>query len=136
MNLSLEQRLIDEGVSSPASKSADKVKILSRWCKTFPELLISARYQQFAAAVALDAAADQSLAKLETDEYTALLPDDASAMPSYRCISARMPNLTDLVSDVGTKCDEIVIVDAGFQWSAVLVNHGSPQLTGRHFLRR
>ena len=135
MNLCLEERLIEEGVKFTRLEKREKVKILSRWCKAFPELLTSARDQQFAAAVALDAAADQSLAKLETDEYC-LLPDDASAMPSYRCISARMPNLTDLVSDVGTKCDEIVIVDAGFQWSAVLVNHGSPQLTGRHFLRR
>jgi hypothetical protein len=135
MNLSLEKRLIQEGVEFARLEKREKVKLLSRWCKAFPELLASARDQQLVPVVALDTAADQSLAKLETDEYY-LLPDDASGMPSHGCISARMPDLADLVSDVGTKCDEIVIVDAGFQWSAVLVNHGSPQLTGRHFVRR
>ena len=135
MNHSLECRLIEEGVEFTRLEKREKVKMLSRWCKTFPELLTSARDQQFAAAVALDAAADQSLSGLAADEYY-LLPNDASGMPSYRCASARMPDLADLVSEVGTKCDEIVIVDAGFQWSAVLVNHGSPQMTGRHFLRR
>jgi hypothetical protein len=135
MNLSLEQRLNEEQVNFTRLEKREKVKLLTRWCKTFPELLTSARTQRFVPVVELDAAADQSLSGLTTDEYY-LLPDDDSAMPSYRCVSPRMPDLADLVSDVGTKCDEIVIVDASFLWSAVFVNHGSPHLIGRHFLRR
>lgn len=135
MNTSLENLLSEKGVRFTRLEKREKVKLLGRWNSAFPELLTSARAQQSVPSVALDAAADQLLRDVKADEYY-LLPDDASAMPSYLCLSTRVPDLTDLVSDVGTKCDEIVIVDAHFQWSAVLVNHGSPQLIGRHFLQR
>ncbi len=53
-------------------------------------------------------------------------------MPSYLCLSAKAPELSDLVSDVFTRCDELVVVDRGFTWSAVFVNHGAAG-PSRHF---
>jgi hypothetical protein len=29
-----------------------------------------------------------------------------------------------------------VVVDAEFRWSAVFVNHGAPELVGRHFTEK
>ncbi len=64
MNLSLEQRLIEEGVKFTRLEKREKVRLLSRWCKAFPDLLASARAQHVVPFVALDAAADQSLSEL------------------------------------------------------------------------
>ena len=73
-------------------------------------------------------------AKRDLDIY--VLPDDKSEMPSYFCWVDTMPDLHELVSDTITSCDELVIISADFAWSAVLVNHGSPQFVGRHFQDR
>jgi hypothetical protein len=62
-----------------------------------------------------------------------ILPDDDSAMSACACSSDTLPDLTELVSDTITRCEELVIVESGFKWSAVFSNHGSPQMVGRYF---
>jgi hypothetical protein len=111
------------------------VKLLARWTKLFPELVLSARRGQHSPNVARDAATDGLYRKLRDEEYF-VIPDDSSGIPSYLCQSEVMPELQELVSDTITRCDELVILASDFRWSAVLVNHGSPQFVGRHFQDR
>jgi len=116
-------------------RKSEKVKILARWAKEFPELIASARHQHAVEGVYRDKAADERYAEIPGGEFL-ILPDDDSAMPAYSCSADKMPVLVELVSDTIAKCDEIIVVDEDFYWSAVLVNHGSPELVGRHFLAR
>jgi hypothetical protein len=85
--------------------------------------------------VLTDKAADYRYAELQNQEFF-VLPDDPSGMPSYLCGAEAMPDLQELVSDTITRCDELVILASDFRWSSVLLNHGSPQLVGRHFQDR
>ena len=135
MNLDLEARLPACGVSFSRLPKSDKVKLLARWTKEFPELVASARRGQNSPDVARDQAADLLYAERHDQEFYAL-PDDKSGMPSVFCRAATMPDVQELTWDSMTSCDELVIVSSDFQWSAVFVNHGSQQLVGRHFQTR
>ena len=132
MNLDLEARLQACGANFSRLSKSDKVKLLAHWTKEFPELVGSARRGEHSPQVARDKAADVLYAELH-DQHFYALPDDRSGMPSCECSAKVMPDLHELVSDTITQCDELVIVSSDFQWSAVFVNHGSPQLVGRHF---
>jgi len=132
MNSDLEDRLRETGVTFSALSKTEKVKLLARWTQEFPQLLASARHGQNSHNVARDKAADDQFDMLVTDKFF-VLPDDASGMSSYRCQAAALPDLRELVSDTITRCDELIIVATDFGWSAVLLNHGSPQMDGRHF---
>jgi hypothetical protein len=136
LNLDLEKQLQESGVSiSPISKS-QKVKLLARWTKVFPELVQAARHgRRVALIVRQDNAADARYRMLRNQEFF-VLPDDPSGMPSYLCHAETMPDLCELVSDTITQCDELVILATDFGWCAVLVNHGSPQLVARYFQDR
>jgi hypothetical protein len=134
MNLDLEKRLDECGVTyEPLSKS-QKVKLLARWGKAFTDLAAVARRGEAREGVHQDAAAEERYAALPGGEYF-VLPDDDSAMSACACSSEKPPDLTELVSDTITKCEELVVVDGDFQWSAVFSNHGSPQMVGRYFSR-
>lgn len=135
MNPDLESRLRESGVTYSCLQKSEKVKTLARWTKAFPELLESARHGRRSPRVAHDAAADTEYAQLGGEEFF-VLPDDPSGMPSYRCQAESMPDLHELVSDTITTCDELVIVASDFRWSAVLVNHGTPEQIGRYFQDR
>lgn len=135
MNLDLQDQLRESGVSFLRLTKSEKVKLLVRWTKEFPDLVLSARHGQRSPNVARDTAADGQYAKLRGEEFW-VLPDDQSGMPSCFCQSDAMPDLHTLVSDTITRCDELVILASDFRWSVVLVNHGSPQLVGRYFQDR
>jgi len=132
MNLDLQERLRECGVTCSRLSKSDKVKLLRRWIREFPELVAAARRGQHSRAVLTDKAADEPYAQLQDQEFF-VLPDDQSGMPSYLCRSEAMPDLQELVADTITRCDELVIVASDFSWSSVFLNHGSPQLVGRHF---
>ena len=132
MNLDLQATLQECGVTSSDFAKSEKVKILARWNKEFPRLVQAARHGQQTTGVAYDNVADEQYGKLRNEEFF-VLPDDESGMPSYLCRAEKLPDLRELVSDTVTKCDELVILAADFSWSAVLVNHGSPQLVARYF---
>ena len=132
MNVDLEERLRECGVAFSRLSKSEKVKILARWTKEFPGLLASARHGQDSRAVLRDKDADRRYAELRDHEFF-VLPDDPSGMSSCLCQAETMPDLRELVSDTITRCDELVIVAADFNWSAVLLNHGAPELVGRHF---
>ena len=135
MNLDLEERLRAAGVATIRLAKSEKVKILARWTKEFPELLGSARQRRRSASVSTDKAADHLYETVHDAEFF-VLPDDPSGMSSYRCQATTLPDLQELVSDTITRCDELVLVATDFTWSAVLLNHGAPQLVGRHFQKR
>ena len=128
MNLDLERILVKHGVAFERLRKAQKVKILMQWTRSFPELLASARHQEYSEGVVRDNEADEEYENLPSCDFY-ILPDDESGMPSVECFSAKPPGLRDLVSDMFTECDELVLVDKGFSWSAVFVNHG-PSLPG------
>ena len=54
MNMDLEERLRDAGVTTVRLAKSEKVKILARWTREFPELLGSARQRRGSAKVARD----------------------------------------------------------------------------------
>jgi hypothetical protein len=135
VNWDLERLLEQQEVRFSRLRKSEKVKILSLWVKAFPELIASARHQEAVEGVYRDSAADQKYAEIPAGDFY-ILPDDDSGMPSYSCSAAKPPVMTELVSDTITKCEEIIVVDKDFSWSAVFVNHGSPQLVGKHYLSR
>jgi len=135
MNLDLQERLQECGAAFSRLSKSDKVRLLGRWIKEFPELVAAARRGQQSRAILTDQAADHQYEKLQDQEFF-ILPDDPSGMPSYLCQAVAMPDLLELVSDTITRCDELVILASDFRWSSVLLNHGSPQLVGRHFQDR
>ncbi len=135
MNLDLEERLRECGVAYSCIPKSEKVKMLARWTATFPELVASAHRGQESRMVESGAAADRAYGELQEQEFF-IFPDDPSGMPSCLCEAHVMPDLSELVSDTVTRCDELVILASDFTWSAVLLNHGSPQLVGRHFQYR
>ena len=59
MNLDLEERLRECGVTFSRLSKSEKVKILKRWTKEFPELVASARHGQDSRTVLRDTAADR-----------------------------------------------------------------------------
>ncbi|MBC8439327.1 MAG: hypothetical protein H8D87_06550 [Deltaproteobacteria bacterium] len=130
MNLDLEERLAREEISHERLAKAQKVKLLTRWYRVFPELVASARHGEIREGVCRDSAADEPYAALSACDFY-ILPDDNSGMPSYTCFSASPPELSELVSDTFTICDELVVVDGNFSWSAVFVNH--MWLVGKYF---
>ena len=134
MNLDLEERLAREEISHELLVKAQKVKLLTKWSRTFPELIASARHGEVREGVCRDKDAEQPYARLPVCDFY-ILPDDHSAMPSYACFSASPPELSELVSDTFTTCDELVVVDRIFRWSAVFVNHGA-SLPGTHFSQK
>jgi hypothetical protein len=135
MNPHLQQRLRECGVAFSRLSKSEKVKILARWTRKFPELVAVARHGQDSRSVLRDNAADRHYEALRGQEFF-VLPDDLSGMSSCLCQAETMPDLIELVSDTITRCDELVIVASDFSWSAVLLNHGSPQLVGRYFQDR
>lgn len=135
MNLDLEHLLERHRISHERISKSQKVKLLARWVRTFPELVASARHREARGGVARDEPADEQIARLSGSEFY-ILPDDASGMPACACVSEAVPDLSALVSDTFTKCDELVVIDADFRWSAVFVNHGTPEFVGRHFTRK
>ena len=132
MNLDLEDFLEQHGVKHERFSKSEKVRLLARWVRTFPALVASARHGEATDGVARDATADERIARLSGCEFC-ILPDDRSGMPAYACMSETVPDLSELVSDTFTQCDELVVIDADFRWSAVYVNHGTPEFVGRHF---
>ncbi len=135
MNLDLEERLRACGVTFSRLPKSDKVRLLARWTREFPELVAAARRGQGSRSVLEDRAADRCYSELRDQEFF-VLPDDHSGMPSYLCQASALPDLQELVSDTMTECEELVVLAADFSWSCVLQNHGSPQLVGRHFQDR
>ena len=135
MNRDLEQCLHAQGVTVAGLSKQEKVKLLSRWTKEFPELMRSARDGRRTPNVAQDAEADCLYSNLRNEEFY-VLPDDASGMTSFLCKSDAMPDPRELVSDTITKCEELVFFECDFKWSAVFTNHGAPQLVGRYFQDR
>ncbi len=134
MNLDLEERLEREEISHERLAKTQKVKLLTQWSRTFPELVASARHGQVREGVYRDKAGDEPYARLPACDFY-ILPDDNSGMPSYACFSASPPELSELASDTFTRCDELVVVDRNFRWSAVFVNHGA-SLVGKHFSQK
>lgn len=132
MNLDLEEFLEQHGITHERVSKSQKVRLLARWVNTFAELVASARHREAHGGVARDKTADELIARLAGSTFY-ILPDDASGMPAYACVSNTVPDLSALVSDTFTKCDELVVIDADFRWSAVFVNHGTPEFVGRHF---
>lgn len=114
----------------PISKT-QKVKLLSRWSSEFSDLLMCARHRHRAAGVRVGNAADEQIRSHDTESFF-VLPDDGSDMPSLRCNHNFVPDLSPLLTDTFTKCDEIVVVDYDFEWSCVLVNHGTAGV-GRYY---
>jgi hypothetical protein len=112
---------------------AEKVKLLARWSRSFPELA-SARHGGGSSRVYRDKAADTLYTKLPACDFY-IFPDDHSGMPSHACFSAHPPDLSELVSDTFTKCDELVVVDRTFRWSALFINHGASPV-GKHFCQK
>ena len=135
MNLDLQERLRECGVTFLQLSKSHKVKLLARWTREFPELLATARRRQKSSLVLSDSSADGRYAELRDQEFF-ILPDDSSSLPSYLCQADVLPDLQELVSDTTTRCDELIILASDFSWSAVLLNHGSPQCVGRHFQDR
>ena len=135
MNLNLQERLQECGVSFSALSKSEKVKLLSRWTRGFADLAECARHGGTSPSVSLDHAADTQYARFRNVEFF-VLPDDPSGMPSFLCEAEALPDLRDLVSDTITRCDELVVLGSDFRWSAVFVNHGSPKLVGRYFQER
>ena len=135
MNPDLQERLQECGVSFSALTKSEKVKLLSRWTRGFVDLAECARHGGTSPLVSQDQAADTQFAGFRNVEFF-VLPDDTSGMPSFLCEADALPDLRDLVSDTFTRCDELVMLESDFRWSAVLVNHGSPQLVGRYFQER
>ncbi len=135
MNRDLQIVLQQCGVTFSDIAKSEKVGILKRWNREFPDLARAARHGQRVPGIAFDNLADAGYGRLQHQEFF-VLPDDPSGMPSCVCRSPTMPNLHELVSDTITRCDELVIVASDFSWSAVLVNHGSPQRVARYFRNR
>ena len=135
MNLDLEEILNKNHIVYEHLEKKSKVKLLSKWIKEFPELVSSARHQNNHEEVHHNLAAEEFYRKIPKCNFY-IFPDDDSDMPSYECVSAKPPTLSELVSDTITKCDELVVVDSEFRWSAVFVNHGSPQSVSLHFSRK
>ena len=135
MNLNLEEILNKNYIIYEYLEKKSKVKLLSKWIKEFPELVSSARHQNNHEGVHQNLVAEEFYRKISICNFY-IFPDDDSDMPSYECVSAKPPDLSELVSDTITKCDELVVVDSEFRWSAVFVNHGSPQSVSLHFSRK
>ncbi|MEX2466259.1 MAG: hypothetical protein WD995_05080, partial [Gemmatimonadota bacterium] len=133
MNLDLKKRLTRDEISHERLEKAQKVKLLTRWSRVFPELVASARHGEVREGVYSDSASDEPYATLPACDFY-ILPDDHSGLPSYACFSARPPELSELVSDTFTKCDELIVVDWDFRWSAVFVNH--MWQVGKHFIHK
>ena len=75
MNLDLEERLTECGVTFTRLSKSDKVRVLARWTKEVPELVASARHGRALHGVARDKDADIEYAKLRDQEFF-VLPDD------------------------------------------------------------
>jgi hypothetical protein len=133
MNTDLADCLYRLGVECETLPKSQKVKLLARWASEFSHLCNRARHGTDAPGVLVGNDAEEQMRALAADSFH-VLPDDASDMPSVLCRHASVPDLTALVSDTFTTCEEIVIVDAGFQWSCVLVNHGAAG-PGWYFMR-
>lgn len=114
------------------SKST-KVRLLSHFNTEFAPLAANARKGVRHPFVLTDTAADHMLREQPIQSYY-LIPDDESGQPSLFCKANRFPELGELLSDTLTKCDEIIILDADFCWSFVLVNHGTSGV-GRYFMQ-
>lgn len=124
MNTDLADCLGRFGVECETISKSQKVKLLARWACEFSGLCNRALHGIDAPGVFAGNYAQEQMRALATDSFH-VLPDDASDMPSVLCRHPSVPDLSALVSDTFTSCEEIVIVDAGFQWSCVLVNHGA-----------
>ena len=124
MNLDLEKRLLRDAISHERVTKSQKVKLLTKWTRLFPDLVASARRGEVLGGVCRDKHADEAYAGRSTCDFF-VLPDDDSGMPSYACLAAHPPELSELVSDTFTKCDELVVIEKDFGWSAVFVNHGA-----------
>lgn len=135
MNLGLEETLNKNHIVYEHLEKKSKVKLLTKWIKEFPELVSSARQQKNHEGVHHDLATEEFYRKITKCNFY-IFPDDDSDMPSFECVSAKPPDLSELVSDTITKCDELVVIDSEFRWSAVFVNHGSPQSVSIHFSRK
>jgi len=135
MNLDLEKILNKNHIVYEHLEKKSKVKLLSKWIREFPELVSSARQQKNHEKVHHDLVAEEFYRKITKCNFY-IFPDDDSDMPSYQCVSAKPPDLSELVSDTITKCDELVVIDSEFRWSAVFVNHGSPQSVSVHFSQK
>ena len=137
MNTDLAECLHRLGIECEVLSKSQKVKLLARWASEFSSLCNRARHGTDAPGVLAEVLAgndaEEQMRALAADSFH-VLPDDASDMPSVLCRHASVPDLSALVSDTFTTCEEIVIVDAGFQWSCVLVNHGAAG-PGWYFVR-
>ncbi|MGE3246648.1 MAG: hypothetical protein AB7F96_07765 [Beijerinckiaceae bacterium] len=133
MNSDLADCLDRSGIAYETLSKAQKVKLLARWASEFSHLCSRARHGIDAPDVLAGNHAQEQMRALAADSFH-VLPDDASDMPSLLCRHASVPDLSALVSDTFAKCEEIVIVDAGFEWSCVLVNHGAAG-PGWYFMR-
>jgi len=134
MNTNLADYLDRFSIEFETISKSEKVRLLSLWSSEFPGLLASARHGDRVSNVHVDNAADELMKNRATDSFF-VLPDDDSDMQSLRCCHRFVPDLSILLSDTVTKCDEIVIIDSSFDWSCVLVNHGRAGV-GRYYMRR
>lgn len=133
MNKDLAELLDRMRIQFEAIAKAEKVKLLSRWSSQYSLLLRSARQGGRVPSVHVDNVADEKIRRLKAGCYY-ILPDDGSGMPSVLCYNEVVPDLSVLLSDTFTKCDEIIVLDFEFNWSCVLVNHGAVGV-GRYYMR-
>ncbi len=133
MNTDLADHLDRSGIAFEAVSKSAKVKLLARWTAVFAGLVMRARHGHSVPDVRVDGDAQEQMRKLKTSSYY-LLPDDESGMASVLCRHTAVPDLTILLSDTLTTCEDIVIVDADFDWSCVLVNHGAAGV-GRYYMQ-
>lgn len=124
----LNRHLIDSldaaDIEFESISKSEKIRLLARWSAVFSGLSAFARQGTSSADVLVDTRADAFLAS-QTGVTIFLLPNDESAMPSVRCHVRAIPDLTELLADTYTTCEEIVIIEEGFTWSCVLLNHGA-----------
>lgn len=132
MDQDLTDILQQNGIEFEHIAKSEKVRLLSRWNSVFEPLIESARKGHRSSKVCIDNAAE---VRIQTQPICAyfILPDDDSSKLSVYCRARAVPELTALLSDTYTKCDEIVVVDAEFSWSYVLVNHGASGV-GKYFM--
>ncbi len=120
----LTERLAAAGIPCKMLVKSEKVRLLARWSRDFPELLAASRNGMPSANVLRDGKVDVFTASLVNGQAY-VLPNDESGMPSLCCDTTAIAVLADVVADTQAGCEEIIFMDRAFGWSCVFVNHGA-----------
>ena len=132
MELALAKVVRECGIEFESVSKSSKIRLLSRWNTVFAPLAAAARKGHRHALVEVGNTADEMVWTRQSMNYY-LIPDDESGQPCLSCTSDSILDLGELVSDTANRFEEIIILDAGFAWSFVLVNHGTSG-PGRYFM--